>query len=48
MNANNNVKNNNLSSISEQARSLMVGNRKRESNRQARMLERAASEVGLQ
>jgi hypothetical protein len=45
---NNNIKNNNFRSINEQARFLMVGNRKRQSNRQARMLERAASEVGLQ
>jgi hypothetical protein len=49
MNANNmNTKNNSFSSINEQARLLMVDNRKRQYNRQARMLERAASEVGLQ
>jgi hypothetical protein len=44
----NNKKNSNLNSINEQARFLMVMDRKRQSNRQTRMLERAAAEVGLQ
>jgi hypothetical protein len=43
-----NNKHSNLSSINEQARLLMVTDRKRQSNRQTRMLGRAAAEVGLQ
>lgn len=41
-------KNNNLGSISQQARLLMVDSRQRKQNRQASMLERAAKQVGLE
>ena len=43
-----NKKDSNLSSVNERARLLMVSDRKRQYNRQTRMLERAAAEVGLQ
>lgn len=37
----------NIGSVNQQARLLMVGNRHRQSNRQAAMLERASEQVGL-
>lgn len=42
------AKQNNLSSVSQQARLLMVDNRQRKHNRQASMLERSAKQVGLE
>jgi len=49
MNANNTFKkNNNLSSVSQQARLLMRGDRKRTQNRQTSMLTRISAEVGVQ
>ncbi|MGI0481271.1 hypothetical protein ACN4EE_10805 [Geminocystis sp. CENA526] len=40
--------NNNIGSISQQARLLMVDTRQRKQNRQASMLERSAKQVGLE
>jgi hypothetical protein len=43
-----NAKQNNLGSINQQARLLMVDSRQRKHNRQASMLERSAKQVGLE
>ncbi len=43
-----NAKQNNLGSINQKARLLIVDNRQRKHNRQASMLERSAKQVGLQ
>ncbi|MBE9223423.1 hypothetical protein IQ215_12020 [Cyanobacterium stanieri LEGE 03274] len=50
MNANKNLnnKNDNIGSVSQQARLLMRGDRQRTQNRQASMLTRISAEVGLQ
>ena len=40
--------NSNIGSVNQQARLLMVGNRQRQHNRQASMLERSAKQVGLE
>ncbi len=49
MNANKTLNNKNqLGKVSQQARLLMRGDRQRQQNRQASMLNRVASEVGLQ
>lgn len=46
MNANT-IKTNQLNSVNQQARLLMVGNRKRQNNRQSSMLERAVEQINL-
>lgn len=46
MNANN-IKTNQLISVSQQARLLVVDNRKRQHNRQSSMLERAVEEINV-
>lgn len=46
MNANN-IKTNQLNSVNQQARLLMVGNRKRQNNRQSSMLERLVEQINL-
>lgn len=48
MNAKLNQTTNNISSVGQQARLLMVDSRHRKSNRQATMLERAFEQVGLE
>jgi hypothetical protein len=46
MNANTS-KTNQLNSVNQQARLLMVGNRKRQNNRQSSMLERLVEQINL-
>jgi hypothetical protein len=46
-NQNTTIKNNNESSVNQQARLLMAGSRQRQYNRNAQVLERLASEIGI-